>query len=175
MTENQTVTIHAVPHRSPQVQKVGLPIDHRYLEECWAPVLGPTSVFLLRRIATLWEEAEPAVVSRSELGQSIGLGKGAGRNSPLQQTLDRLERFGFLRQSATGGTVAVATTVGPLSDRQLERVPEWNRQRHECLWGHHLDGLAAQKPTTPTLGLPLGPTSIAAPPAVDSAPPVPAR
>lgn len=175
MTEDQIVTIHAVPHPSPQIQRIGVPLDHPYLEECWAPVLGPSSILLLRRVAALWRESDRIESTLADLGQGIGLGKGSGRNSPVQRTMDRLERFGFLRQSATGENVAVAATAGPLSERQLERVPEWNRVRHGVLWGRHLDGLAAAEPTVPSIGLPDQRAITSHPPALVPSTAVPVR
>lgn len=153
MNDDQILTIHAVPHRNPQVQRVGVPLDHPYVEQCWAPILGPSSVLVLRRVAVLWEHADPAEVPISELARSIGLGKGTGPNSPIRHTLDRLERHGFLRRGHDG-LVTVATTVGPVSERQMDRLPEWSRQRHEVLWGRHLDSLATGEPPHPDLGQP---------------------
>lgn len=152
MSNEPVLTIHAVPHRNPQVRQVGVGLDDPYVEQCWTPILGPSSVLLLRRMPLLWQHADPTEIPMTELSRSIGLGTGISANSPMQHTLDRLERYGFCRQSP-GGHVAVPTTAGPLSLRQLERVPAWCQQQHEDLWGRHLDALAAGEPPP---GLDLG-------------------
>lgn len=145
MSDHQALTIHAVPHRNPQVRQVGVGLDHPYVEQCWTPILGPSSVLLLRRMPILWQQADPIEIATTDLSRSIGLGGDTSANSPIQHTLDRLERYGFCRQGP-GGQIAMPITAGPLSLQQLERVPEWCQQRHEDLWGRHLDALAAGEP-----------------------------
>jgi len=137
--------LHPVPHPNPGVARAGFGLSDPYLEACWAPVVGPSSTLLLRQCPERWKDGVPARVEAADLARSIGLGRGTGRNSPLTRTLERLERFGFLhRVSVT--EVAVYTEVPPVSGRQLDHLPAWNRSRHEDLLGRHLEGLS--RPTT---------------------------
>lgn len=150
-----SLRLHAVPHPSAPVRRAGFALDHPYLEQCWAPIVGPTSVLLLRRMPMLWREGLSVEVDPAELAASLGLGTGTGRNSPLVRTLDRLERFGFAQQRILGD-LEVFTEVAPVADRQLDRLPAWSRQRHQVLLGAHLDRLAAPAATPPA------PTDVAA-------------
>ena len=152
MERTDTIRLHATPHPSVEVRKAGFPLDHPYLEQCWTPLLGPTSVVLLRRIPQLWREhGFTAEMSAGELAASIGLGRSTGRNGPLLRTFERISRFRFA-ESCGPGELNVFTEVPPVRDRQLERLPAWNLRRHEELLGTHLDHLAVghRQPPNPS-------------------------
>lgn len=155
MEPDSSLQLHAVPHPSAPVRQAGFALDHPYLEQCWTPIVGPTSVLLLRRMPVLWREGLSVEVDPSELAASLGLGKGTGRNSALARTLDRLERYRFAQQRIPGD-LEIFTEVPPVADRQLDRLPAWSRNRHQVLLGTHLDRLAAPAATPPA------PTDIAA-------------
>src|SRR5918996_566563 len=74
MEPPEALTVHAVPHPNPKVQRVGFELHDTYVELVYAGVIGPTSVMLLRRLPVLWREREPALVDLRELGLSLGLG-----------------------------------------------------------------------------------------------------
>ena len=137
----EVLDLHAVPHPAAPVRQAGFPLDHPYLEECWTPIIGPSSVLLLRRCPLLWREAAPARVGVEDLARQLGLGAGTGRSSPIWHTIERVVRFRF---AATGppGELQVYTEVPPVPARQLDRLPSWCRREHERLLGQHLDRLA---------------------------------
>lgn len=152
MERTDTIRLHATPHPSVEVRKAGFQLDHPYLEQCWTPLLGPTSVVLLRRIPQLWREhGFTAEIPAGELAASIGLGRSTGRNGPLVRTFERISRFRFA-ESCGPGELNVFTEVPPVRDRQLERLPAWNRRRHDELLGAHLDHLAVahRRPPNPS-------------------------
>ncbi|SRR6266851_4162951 len=142
MTNNpEVLDLHPVAHPTAPVRQVGFPLDHPYLEHCWTPVLGPSSVLLLRRCPWLWREATPTRVSMDQLAGQLGLGRGTGRNSPVWHTIERVVRFRFAAMP-TPGELHVYTEVPPVPARQLERLPGWCQSEHERLLGAHLDALA---------------------------------
>jgi len=140
-TTPEVLDLHPVPHPSAPVRQAGFPLDHPYLEQCWTPVIGPSSVLLLRRCTSLWREGAPAHVRTEDLARQLGLGSGTARNSPLWHTVERVVRFRFASMPAAG-ELGVYTEVPPVPARQLERLPSWCRQQHERLLGQHLDALA---------------------------------
>lgn len=147
--------IHPAPHPSLEVHRAGFPLDHTYLEQCWTPILGPSSVLLLRRTAELWRDAIPARLETAELGAQLGLSKGRGRHSPISRTVDRLVRFRFAGWAAPG-VLDVYSEVPPLRARDLARVPDWTAARHDELLTSHLDQLSARTelgPAVPTIGV----------------------
>lgn len=135
--------IHPAPYPTLEVHRAGFPIDHPYLEQCWAPILGPSSVLLLRRTAQLWRDSIPARVATSDLAAQLGLGKGRGRHSPIAKTLDRIVRFRFAGWAGPG-VIDVYTEVPPLRSGDLKRVPGWTAARHDELLTSHLDELRSR-------------------------------
>ena len=83
----------------------GWPIGSRFVEEFWLPILRPSSVVLLRRVA---HHAGGLVryqrLPLAELASAIGLGCGVDRHSPICRTLERLTRFDAARWDTTPGT-----------------------------------------------------------------------
>jgi hypothetical protein len=153
-TEPSTrLIIHAQPHPTLEVQRAGFPLDHRYVEQCWAPLIGPSSTLLLRRLPWLWREGTSVSVDVWELGRSLGLGSAIGRNNKISLTLQRLAHFGFAEPCAPG-ELDVYTEAPPLSERQLNRVPMWTRGLHEQLLHAHLG-----EHSHPSRCAPLGPPS----------------
>ena len=146
--------IHPAAYPNLEVHRAGFPLDHPYLEQCWSPILGPSSVLLLRHTTQLWRDSDPAVVDSADLAQQIGLGKGHGTHSPLGHTLNRLVRFRFAEWAAPD-VLDVYTEVRPLRDRDLRRVPNWSASRHDKLLGRHLESLSAPPTAAPSIN---GPT-----------------
>jgi len=148
---NQLVRLHAVPHPSAPVRQAGFPLDHPYIEQCWAGLIGPTSVLLLRRLPVLWRENVSVEVELEDLAGSLGLGRSTGRNGSLQRTLDRLVRFRFAAVEGPAD-LAVFTEAPPVPAHRLDRLPAWCQSRHTQLLGAHLDGLAQLQaaPASPT-------------------------
>lgn len=136
------LTIHAVPHPEPHVGRVGFPLDHPYVEQCWSAVVGPSCTLLLRRLPILWREAEPAIVEAAEVSRSLGLGANTGyRNSRFWRTIERFTQYRLATLSQPD-VLEVYVTVRPLAPHQVERIPEWSQRAHHRLLGEHLDQLA---------------------------------
>lgn len=131
------------------LDRVGFPLDHPYVEFVWLPVLGPTSVLLLRRAGALLDAHPNGVrVNLVELSQAFGLGPrdGAreeiGRHSPLRRTLDRVVQFKlgvWLAEDRLG----IHTKVPAVSRAAAERLPAPVRALHDQLLDDHLGRLAA--------------------------------
>lgn len=134
------LVVHARPHPDPDVQRAGFPLHHRYVEQCWGPVIGPSSVVLLRRLPWLWQADTTLELDRRELGRCLGLTGGAGRHSTINRTLERVVCFGFGRW--VGDQLEVFTEVRPLGPRHLAHVPTWTRVLHDQLLDAHLAHLA---------------------------------
>ena len=147
MERDPVLVFNPVNHPDRKVRQVGFELSDPYVEQCWSAVVGPSSTLLLRRLPELWRQEVPAEIPASDLSRSLGLGAGTGPNSRLGATMDRLVRFGLMRESAEPGGVDVFLEVAPLRPRQLDRVPEWTRATHERLLSAHLerfDGVTPQ-------------------------------
>jgi hypothetical protein len=135
-----TVIIQPVGHPDPRVHRAGFGLEDPYLERCWLPVIGPTSVLLLRRLPQLWQNDPLIGVPVEDLAVVLGLGRGTGRNSPVWRTIDRLCRFNFAARVADN-EVEVYTEVPPLSRRMLDALPPSIGAAHEQLLTAHLERL----------------------------------
>ncbi len=98
-----------------------------YVERFWLPVLGPTSIVLLRHLGRIRETQDPlahvSVIVRVEvLAFELGLGVGGvGKNSPLQRTCKRLVDFGVARFDA--GTLYVRRSLPDVPERLQGKWP----------------------------------------------------
>ena len=139
MERDQTLRFTPVDHPDTRMQRVGFDLNDPYVEQCWSAVVGPSSTLLLRRMTVLWLAQVPAQIGASELSQSLGLGVGVGERSRLANTLNRLVQFGLAKQAPDGAGLDLYRHVAPLTERQLDRVPQWTRDTHVRLLDTHLE------------------------------------
>jgi hypothetical protein len=124
-----TLTIAAWP--DPIIDTLGHDPRSDYVERFWLPTLGPTSLLLLRRIAShLDREPDGCTFDVADLSQSMGLGAREGTSSPLFRSLDRLMQF-ELACSPASRTYAVRRTVPPVTRRHISRLPLSLQRAHE--------------------------------------------
>lgn len=107
----------------------GAGVDPRsaYAERYWLPVLGPSTLLLLRHFA--WQlDAEPsgADLVLRDLACNLGLGDRAGRHAPFFRTIERAAEFAMIRFEPMG-VIAARRRLPFLSARQLSRLPNSSR------------------------------------------------
>lgn len=125
-------TILVVLDADPALAKVGHhTVGDGFVETWWLPIVGPTSVVMLRCLASE-RCADDGIVDLGVLAAALGLGKGTGPNSPVVLTLARLVGFGLIRVTAGAPpVVTVPLLLPPFPDRLRHRLPE--RLRAEAL------------------------------------------
>ena len=132
-----------------------------YVEEFWLPVLGPSSIALLRLLdARLTHAPAGFTLELDATARALGIGHRSGRNGPMVRTVLRCASFGALRL-LDAHRLLVARHLPELSRRQLSRLPGDLAARHPRT-GH---GGAADTPATPP------PAPAPAPSATASEPP----
>lgn len=104
------------------VEACGFDVRDRYVEMFWLPIAGPSAVLALRRMAD-WLDLSPsgAQVDLVELGASLGIGTGTGRQTHINRTLGRIIDFGFARITPAG--LEVRTVMPPVPRRMRRRLP----------------------------------------------------
>lgn len=129
-------SVRIVPWVDPLTDRVGHDPRSAYVERCWTGVLGPTTLLLLRRIADHFDtDPEGFELELADTAAALGLGTlGGGRNSPFGRALQRTAQFGLARFGTAG--MAVRRRIPPLSQRQLDRLPDDVRRSH-LAWVHH--------------------------------------
>jgi hypothetical protein len=102
-----------------------------YVERFWLGVLGPSAIWLLRRLAA-GLDASPAgfELPLGETAQAIGIG-GTGRSSSFMRTLSRVCQFDLARVELPDA-VAVRRKLPPLARRHLTRLPESLQEEHRA-------------------------------------------
>ncbi len=114
--------------RDPLVEALGHDARSGYVEHFWLPVLGPSTVLLLRRLAGRLEASPDGLaLGLAETSRSLGLGERVGRNSSFVRTIARTVEFELAR--LVGPTrLAVRTVLPPLPRRYAVRLPEGLRE-----------------------------------------------
>lgn len=117
--------LRLTPLIDPVIDAVGYDTTDFYAETYWLPVIGPSSLWALRRLAT-WMTATPdgLVVPLTDLAHELGLGGGTGRNAPVVRTLARLVVFEMAQIDRARESLAVRRRVPPLARRHIRRLPE---------------------------------------------------
>ncbi|GIU83779.1 MAG: hypothetical protein KatS3mg008_0554 [Acidimicrobiales bacterium] len=132
-------TITVIPWPDPVVEELGHDPRSWYVERFWLPVLGPSTVLLLRLLNDeLDDHPDGTELEAVEVAGALGLSwhENVGKNSPFVRTLLRSCQFGFTRICGEG-TLAVRRAVPDLPRRHLRRLPtglqkmhaEWMRRR----------------------------------------------
>ncbi len=125
-----TDSLHIRPWPDAVIDRVGHDPRSAYVERFWLGILGPSTTWLLRRLAGQLE-ATPAGfdLPLADTARSLGLG-GEGRSSPFMRALSRCCQF-QLAAPEDDGVLAVRRKLPPLNRRQLARLPEGVQAEHQ--------------------------------------------
>jgi|GEM_PF-943523 len=119
------------PWWDPDLAVAGFDPRSSYVERYWLGVLGPSVVFLLRRLTRGLEE-HPAgfQITLADTSRAIGLGGGIGGQAPINRTIDRACMFTTMRRGSTN-ELQVRAHLPQLNHRQLSRLPLAVRNSHD--------------------------------------------
>jgi hypothetical protein len=137
------------PHPNRMVRDSGITPTDPYLEWCWLPLVGPSTVALVRHVAELTSTSGEARIPLADLGRLLGLGAVdvPSRNNKLVRTLARAEQFGlaFTSLGVPGEqvTFGIHEQLALVPTRLLERLPDIARQHHETAVAAANEALAA--------------------------------
>jgi hypothetical protein len=125
-------TLTVRPWPDDVIDRVGHDPRSAYVERFWLPLLGPSSVLLLRRLASELED-HPAEVSLPVEGtaRSLGLGVRGGRGSTFLRTVERCRQFQLVHLEDDGRTLLARRKLPPLNRGQVGRLPEAVQAQHE--------------------------------------------
>jgi len=94
-----------------------------YVERFWLGILGPSTTWLLRHLATgldAWPDGFD--LDLVQAAQALGLGSKGGRHSPFMRALSRCCQFD-VADARSDGVLAVRRKLPPLNRRQILRLP----------------------------------------------------
>ncbi len=124
--------LHVVRLTDPVIDQAGHDVRSSYVETYWLPILGPTAIWVNRRLADRLDasSADDGIeVSLAELGLLLGISGRVSRHSPLVRTLIRLVDFGVA--SIGGSSYGVRTTFAPVPLRHQRNLPPSLLERHQ--------------------------------------------
>jgi hypothetical protein len=118
--------------QDPVIERLGHDPRSTYVERFWLSVLGPSTTWLLRRLAAEFDD-EPGGydLNLGEAAEALGLSSRTGKSSPFVRALKRSNDFGLSRFSAPA-TLYVRRRLPPLTHRQVARLPESIRREHDA-------------------------------------------
>lgn len=126
--------LHVEPWPDPVIDEIGHDPRSAYVELFWLPVLGPSTTWLLRRLASHLDDAPRGVdLPVDDLARRLGIGERSGPNAPFARTIKRCVDFQMAEWRHT--TLAVRTHLPPLARRHLRRLPESLQAEHDSLIG----------------------------------------
>ena len=129
-------TLPIRPWPDPVIDQVGHDPRSTYVERFWLGVLGPSTTWLLRRVAAGLEAAPAGFdLPLDETARALGLG-GTGTQSPFFRALGRCCQFELARPDGDG--LAVRRKLPPLNRRQLVHLPEAVQAEHQAWQTGHL-------------------------------------
>lgn len=125
-----TGRLHIRPWEDPIIDRLGFDPRSIYVERFWLSTLGPSTTWLLRRIASgLDDQPEGFDLPLLDTARALGLG-GEGRNSPFMRALARCCQFEMARPLGDD-VLSVRRRLPPLNRRQLHRLPPQAQQEHD--------------------------------------------
>jgi hypothetical protein len=126
-------SIIVLPWIDPVVDAVGYDPRSPYVEHFWLGILGPSTTFLVRRLAAALDACpEGFELDIPATAASLGLSATAGRNNPFARSLVRCVQFGLAQPHSRG--LSARRRLPPLSHRHVARLPERLRDAHAA-WG----------------------------------------
>jgi hypothetical protein len=123
-------TLEIRPWADPVIDALGHDPRSHYVETYWLSVLGPSTTWLLRRLAR-GLESSPAgfTLSLDDTARALGLATTASKNSAFARALTRCVQFD-LAQEQGKDVLAVRRKVPPLNRRQVMRLPDELQTSH---------------------------------------------
>ena len=127
MTEPAEIAVPAEPERltiqpwpDPVIDQVGHDPRSAYVEHFWLGVLGPSTIWLMRRLASGFERTPDGFdLDPVETAASLGLAARGGPQSPVRKSLDRACTFGVARLDGPGDTDRYRRGPGRGRDRAV--------------------------------------------------------
>ena len=125
-----TPTLAVAPWHDPVLEAVGHDPRSGYVERFWLPILGPSTLLLVRRITSeLDRQPDGFDLDLEDAARGLGLSLRGGPSGPFFRALGRTAQFHITK--ATGPTTLMARSrIQTLSHRQLERLPDSLRAEH---------------------------------------------
>ena len=134
IANRRCLTVTAWP--DPVLDRFGHDPRSAYAERFWLAVVGPSSLWLLRLLATRFDDHPQGYeIDLLDTARSIGISSRGGAHSAFAHTVARVVQFGFA-QFVESDTIIVRPRLASLTKRQTLRLPKSLQQQH-VEWAEH--------------------------------------
>lgn len=114
----------------PVLEAIGHDPRSAYVERFWLALLGPSTTFLVRRIAAdLDVHPDGFDLPLEETANALGLGVRGGLSGPFYRALSRTGQFHITKANGPG-ELAARTKLQTLTRHQVDRLPPMLRDEH---------------------------------------------
>jgi hypothetical protein len=136
-------TVPVRPWADDVIDTLGFDPRSSYVERFWLGILGPSTTWLLRRIAAGFDAAPQGFdLELGPTARELGLGEKSGRHSPFMRALWRCRQFELAR--VVDDCFEVRRKIPPLNRRQLHRVAPHLQDAHQAWQQARLGAAAAE-------------------------------
>jgi hypothetical protein len=123
--------IGVLPWPDEVVERTGFDPRSPYVERFWLGVIGPSTTWLIRRIAAGFDTSPDGFeMPLGETARALGLGDRGGRHSPFLRTVNRMVQF-ELAQIAGLNQLMVRRRLPPLNRRMTARLSPALQEAHQ--------------------------------------------
>ncbi len=123
-------TLAVEPWADELVEQLGFDPRSAYVETFWLGVLGPSTVWLIRRlVAELDNNPLGYQIDLDETAATLGLRNNGGKHSPFMRALGRTCQFGIARTTGPA-SLAIRRKLPPVTQGQLRKLPESTQRQH---------------------------------------------
>ncbi len=137
-------TMRVTAWLDPVVDNLGHDPRSHYVERFWLGVIGPSTTWLLRRLAhDLDGSPDGFDLTLVETAGSLGLGMKNGRHSPFMRAIDRACQFGLARRHGDI-ELSVRRSLPPVTQGQLKRLPDVVRTEHAAWHERQLSSIGEE-------------------------------
>lgn len=148
--------LHVRPWPDEVLDKYGVDPRSSYVEDFWLGILGPSTVWLLRRFAAGFDYSpEGFDLDLAETAKSIGLSDKSNRHSPFLRAVNRTLQFG-MAQLLGADELLVRRRLPQLSRRHVRRLSPALQERHAAWVAEQLLAASPAQPCA-ALAAPAGP------------------
>ncbi len=129
--------LHVLPWPDPVIDAKGHDPRSPYVERFWLGLLGPSTTWLLRRVASgLEAHPDGFELPLVETARALGLGTPSGRHAPFVRSIQRACQFKLARWH--GDQLEVRRMLPPLSRGQVAKLPPSAQLAHQEWLDHEL-------------------------------------
>ena len=122
-------TLTVRPWHDELIDTLGFDPRSAYVECYWLGILGPSTVWFMRRLAAAFDNSPEIHLDLAAMATELGLGHKGGRHSPFMRTVWRCVQFDMAR--VVDEDFEVRRKLPPLNRRQVQRLPDHLRESHE--------------------------------------------